>query len=170
MINFRKEVFKLKIRVMCREECFAYAHGWGKEYNASIEDMSVPTMIISISSYDTPIPNILQEDEKENPLIKHVEFCQFDDIDSPIPIQYFVPISEDDAKRIVDAVEKYKDEVEEIVVHCDAGYSRSPAVAAAISLWLNGTDDEFFNPLKYCPNRQVYRTVLKEIEKRGYFY
>lgn len=74
MINFRKEVFKSKIRVMCREECFAYAHGWGKEYDASIEDMSVPTMIISISSYDTPIPNILQEDEKENPLIKHVEF------------------------------------------------------------------------------------------------
>lgn len=154
---------------MCREECFACAHGWGREYDAGIEDISVPTMIISISSYDTPIPNILQEDEKENLFIVHVEFCQFDDVDTTVPTELFVPISQDDAKKIIDAVEKYKDQVEQIIVHCDAGYSRSPATAAAISLWLNHSDEEFFNPKKYCPNMTVYRTLLKEIDSRGYF-
>lgn len=44
----------MKIKVLPRAECFAAAHGWGIEYG--IADFDVPTLIISISSYDTPIP------------------------------------------------------------------------------------------------------------------
>lgn len=46
-----------------------------------------------------------------------------------------------------------------LIVHCDAGWSRSPAVAAAIEKGLLGRDDsEWF---KRCtPNRLVYRTIL----------
>jgi predicted protein tyrosine phosphatase len=47
---------------------------------------------------------------------------------------------------------------ERIIVHCDAGYSRSPAIAAALSKHYNGTDKEFFE--RYKPNMLVYRKVL----------
>lgn len=129
-------------------------------------------MIISISSYDTPIPNALAIDAKKKPgIIKHVEYCQFDDIDCKEPIKGLIPMRDVDAQKIVRAVEQWKDKVEQIVVHCDAGYSRSPAVAAALALALNGrgADDEFFVKGNYCPNMHVYNTMLKELDARGYF-
>ena len=54
----------MKIKVLPRAECFAAAHGWGIEYG--IADFDVPTLIISISSYDTPIPNALAIDAKKS--------------------------------------------------------------------------------------------------------
>ena len=160
----------MKIKVLPRAECFAAAHGWGIEYG--IEDFNIPTLIISISSYDTPIPNALTiAAEKKPDIIKHVEYCQFDDIDCAESVKDLIPMRDVDAQRIIRAVEQWKDEVEQIVVHCDAGYSRSPAVAAALSLALNGkgADEEFFAKGSYCPNMHVYRTMLKELEARGYF-
>ncbi|HVH42669.1 MAG TPA: hypothetical protein VM925_10005 [Labilithrix sp.] len=49
--------------------------------------------------------------------------------------------------------------VERIVIHCDAGISRSAAVAAALSRALRGDDTEFFTG-KYKPNMRVYRLLL----------
>ena len=82
-----------------------------------------------------------------------------------------IPMRDEDAQKIVRAVEQWKDKVEQIVVHCDAGYSRSSAVAAALALALNGrgADDEFFVKGNYCPNMHVYNTMLKELDARGYF-
>jgi predicted protein tyrosine phosphatase len=51
------------------------------------------------------------------------------------------------------------DDVERIVVHCDAGMSRSPAVAAALSKVLTGDDSDFFGG-RYRPNMRVYRLLL----------
>ena len=48
--------------------------------------------------------------------------------------------------------------VERIIVHCDAGLSRSPAVAAALSRVLDGDDDAYFK--RYRPNMKVYRGIL----------
>lgn len=67
----------MKLSVMYRAQCFAAAAGYGPEYD--VENIDVPTLIISISDTDTPIPNILAEHEKENPNIVHVEFLQFAD-------------------------------------------------------------------------------------------
>ena len=47
-----------------------------------------------------------------------------------------------------------------IVCSCDAGVSRSPAMAAAIAYWLNGNDMDFWNNPKYIPNNHVYKTLL----------
>ena len=147
----------MKLAVMYRAQCFAAAAGYGPEYD--VENINVPTMIISISDTDTPIPNILAEHKKENPNIVYVEFLQFDDIDC----------AEDDAVVIVDAFEKYWGAVEQIIVHCDAGYSRSPAVAAAIVKAMGESDEVYFSSGEYCPNRHVYRTLLNEFSNRGYF-
>lgn len=50
-------------------------------------------------------------------------------------------------------------EVDRIVVHCDAGVSRSPAVAAALARVLEGDDAEYFAG-RYRPNMRVYRMIL----------
>lgn len=50
-----------------------------------------------------------------------------------------------------------------------AGYSRSPAVAAAIAKAFGVDDEEYFSGGRYCPNRHVYRTMLNEFAERGYF-
>lgn len=79
------------------------------------------------------------------------------------------PMSESDAKTIVDAFMKYKDRVEQIIVHCDAGYSRSPAVAAALAKALGMSDEVYFSSGQYCPNRHVYRMMMNELAARNFF-
>ena len=51
------------------------------------------------------------------------------------------------------------DEVDYFLIHCDAGVSRSRAVAAALEFVYNGNDGEHFE--KGVPNRTVYREVLE---------
>ncbi len=63
------------------------------------------------------------------------------------------------ARQIIEAVRMHP-EAEELLVHCDAGFSRSPAVAAALSKALTGDDTRFFK--QYAPNMRVYRTILEE--------
>ena len=45
-----------------------------------------------------------------------------------------------------------------IVVQCEQGMSRSPAVAAAICKGMGGDDQRFWR--NYSPNRYVYEVVL----------
>ena len=74
------------------------------------------------------------------------------------------PIDEDQAYKIVDFVKRNMNKVDLIYVSCAGGYSRSPAVAAALSLWFNGSDKEYFDGRKYCPNMLVYRTMLNVLD------
>ena len=74
-------------------------------------------------------------------------------------------MSDEDAGCIVDALIQYGAEVSQIIVHCDAGYSRSPAVAAALAKALGESDEEFFGH-DYCINNHVYTTLLKQLSER----
>lgn len=69
--------------------------------------------------------------------------------------------NKEQARRIIDLV-RSNPTAEAFVVHCDAGFSRSPGVGAAMSLVVNGrgTDAWFFRD--YSPNMYVYRTILDE--------
>jgi predicted protein tyrosine phosphatase len=49
--------------------------------------------------------------------------------------------------------------VENILVHCDAGVSRSPAIAAGLSKTVFAQDDDWLFK-RYHPNRRVYRCLL----------
>jgi len=53
-----------------------------------------------------------------------------------------------------------KEGAEVMMVHCEAGVSRSPGVAAALSKIHLGEDQEFFD--NYTPNMLVYRKILNE--------
>lgn len=76
-----------------------------------------------------------------------------------------VPMSKEQAQSIVEFVVKNAKSVDSIVVHCEAGLSRSAGVAAALSLILRGTDKEFF--LTYIPSMHCYRMVLDAFNFKG---
>ncbi len=65
------------------------------------------------------------------------------------------------AKEILSFIELRKNnngKEEMIVVHCEAGISRSAGVAGALSLIYNGSDQYYFD--KFLPNMLVYRKIL----------
>lgn len=64
-------------------------------------------------------------------------------------------------KHFVDEVNK-DDEITTLIIHCAAGVSRSPAVAAAISQYLYGDDGNFFET--QVPNKYVYEVLLKYLK------
>lgn len=69
-----------------------------------------------------------------------------------------VLMNEDHARAIWDFVDQWKGAVETIVVHCEQGMSRSPAVAAAICEVLGGDNAHFFH--EYLPNRFVFDMLM----------
>lgn len=75
------------------------------------------------------------------------------------------PMSDEDAGRIVDAFLQYVDGVSQIIVHCNAGYSRSPAVAATLAKALGESGEEFFGH-DFCVNNHGYTTLLKQLSER----
>ena len=68
------------------------------------------------------------------------------------------------AEQILAFVERHRSTVRTWVCQCEAGVSRSAAVAAALSRILQGDDRFFF--ANFSPNRWVYRTLLDAHEIR----
>lgn len=136
----------------------ALPHAYVKDYIRK-RSPATKAIVIWITCVDDP-----EEIEPiyKNGIIAWKDFL-FDDIDKAVYGMF--PINDLDANAIVDMVEKFRSSISEIIVSCEAGYSRSPAVGAALSKYLNGTDDEFFSG-KYYPNMLVYRTVLWAATKR----
>lgn len=69
-------------------------------------------------------------------------------------------MTEEDAKKIIRFVNNYIGSVECILVHCEAGVSRSAGVCAALMKIITGDDGSVFNNPRYYPNRDCYRVVL----------
>lgn len=61
---------------------------------------------------------------------KHLLILEFNDIDRKMPPWKL--FDKDQAKQVIDFVESLPDEVDSIMVHCEAGISRSAAVALFI--------------------------------------
>ena len=153
----------MKLRVMYRDQCVAAAGGYGPEYNT--ENITEPTLIISIFGSDDTPPMELLEAAKENHDIIHIEFLEFDDIDGYSKNKKLKPMTDKDADTIIRAVSQYNDRITQIIVHCNAGYSRSPAVAAAIALYLGQDDTDFFGN-NYRANKYVYEMMLDAINRK----
>ena len=152
----------MKIKVMYRAQCLAAALGYGPEYDT--ENIDEPTLIISISSTNDKLPLIINEAGNES--IRHIVYLQFDDIDTAESVHGLKPMSNEDAERVVDALLQCVDEISQSIVHCDAGYSRSPAVAAALAKAIGESDEEFFGH-DYCVNNHVYTTLLRQLSKQN---
>ena len=85
----------------------------------------------------------------------------FDDITQTDTPQSFTSAL---AAEILDFVASVWDKVDVLLIHCDAGLSRSPAVAAALSRIYYGDDGPWFE-LDF-PNRLVYDVLVATHARR----
>lgn len=72
-------------------------------------------------------------------------------------------MSAEDAQKVARFVKAHADK--RIVVHCDAGISRSAGVAAAIMKYYTNDDMEFFCSGQFCPNMWCYRKTLEALSE-----
>ena len=140
----------MKILVMSRE----HARRWSYENKDGI-----PTAIISITDPHSPINRFDGAGLRGHPNgIKSILRLQFADVDRGSP----GCITSWDAESIVRFVNRNLDKVERLIVHCEAGQSRSAGVAAAILKYLTGDDTQIYDDSKYTPNSTCYREVLNK--------
>ena len=129
-------------------------------------DIRTTHAVISITDPTSENANL-----KPNPNRIGTLFLKFYDIDvlQPVYEEHIEEIydeysdglfNKDQAALILDFVDGIRDKVKNILIHCDAGISRSAGVGAALSLIINGSDKEVFNDRRYLPNMFVYRTIL----------
>ena len=124
--------------------------------------LKVPTLIISITD---PLSTLNTFSQNRN--IVSICRVQFDDVTRENAGPDDILMRVQDAQKIRDYVRAYADKVECIIVHCEAGISRSAGVMAAIQKYLLGDDSEIFNSNLYLPNEHCYRLMTSALE--GYF-
>lgn len=135
-----------------------------KAQRLSYNDFSLDKVIISIR---TP------GDEKakfnnDNETIKDILYLEFYDIsyNSQEIFKGYAPMSDEDAIQIRDFVLKWKDKVDTLWVHCDAGISRSAGVAAAILESFGKDNSYIFGSKMYFPNLLCYHKTLNAFRNR----
>jgi predicted protein tyrosine phosphatase len=80
----------------------------------------------------------------------------------------YIRINEEIAGKIIDDFSKFRERIESLAVHCRAGLSRSPAIAAALNVCFNlGISRDRFFGGGYMTNRLVYQTVIRAGIKKG---
>lgn len=141
---------KYDIKIMGKEECIRYSKN-------KIENQCI---IISIN--DTEHSTSLHKNSK----IKDVLSLEFDDITLK---EYGVKdglklFKKFHAIKIKEFVDKYKDSIKTIVVHCTAGISRSGAVGCCLARYLNDDDTYLLKTGNYIPNERVYFVLCKVLE------
>lgn len=135
----------MKVKIMSQDNALKYA---------SIIDKNI--LIVSIVG------------EKESPLefnsekVIDVFRMFFEDIERPID-KYKAP-SRDDFKGLKEFLDKNIGSVEEIIVHCHAGVSRSAACASAIARYVGVNDSFIWSSDNYMPNRLVFKHAIGELE------
>ena len=138
-----------KFKVMSRKECENYC-----------KQATNPTfVIISISTQnDIPYANF------QNSLsLKDVLYLHFNDVEDNDLNHKHYAITDKDAELIYNFAYYYFEnkEVKDIIIHCDAGVSRSAGVAAALMNIFEDNDWPIFDNPNYCPNMTCYRKVLE---------
>jgi aminoglycoside phosphotransferase len=131
-------------------------------YWAALRSPEEPYIVISITT-----PKLPQAKLAESEYRKGVLRLQFDDTgDYGQPLRENVPFSKVHAITILSFIEAHRAEISHVVVHCEAGASRSPAVAATICRLRGGDDSRFF--ADFSPNLYVYEQFLGFAKAHGY--
>jgi len=77
------------------------------------------------------------------------------------PVEESDLMTDEDARKVAAFVYAHQDVY--ILVHCDAGISRSAGVAAAILKHFTGDDSAVFNSGRHYPNMWCYRKTLNAL-------
>ena len=142
----------MNVTVMSRDQVIEYCK----------MEHDTPAVIISISDpyreyYSEPFRT------KRNNVLA-IQRLSFSDADKPGKDVYGRDAAEGDLMSDGDALlikrllDTYPDT--DVIVHCDAGISRSAGVAAAILKAKTNDDSSIFNHYRYRPNMRCYRKTL----------
>lgn len=112
-------------------------------------------VIISITDIDSSSVIFAKNEQ-----IKAILRLSFNDVDRGC----FGAMNENDAESIVHFCNKWILKAD-LLVHCEAGISRSAGVCAAIMKWYEKSDMPIFGNAYYRPNMHCYREVLKAFER-----
>lgn len=90
-------------------------------------------------------------------------YLTFDDVDRADGNE--IPMSHYEANRIAFFVKGIAKDasINSLIVHCEAGISRSAGVAAAIMKYMYGTDEAIFGMPGFRPNMLCYRLTLEAL-------
>jgi predicted protein tyrosine phosphatase len=136
--------------------------------------IKTPHAIISITDPDSDLPSFAPNENRIGNL--SLRFYDLEDISEEMSLKDAVEyvtmfghglFKDNQAAEIVDFVERVKNKAKGILVHCEAGVSRSAAVAAVIELMLNGSNERVFNDRRYSPNQYVYAKLLLAWQKNS---
>lgn len=114
-------------------------------------------VVISIHDPNTKPPRVRQQPGFRAKLV--LCFDDAEEIPDTAEPGEIVLMSQGQAEQIRAFIEKHRAEVGTVVLHCEAGMSRSPGVAAALCRAF-GDDDQLFWQ-EYQPNRHVYHLVTQ---------
>jgi predicted protein tyrosine phosphatase len=125
-------------------------------------DTDRPCALVSVHATSTSPPRV-----PEAPNLVDTLQLAFDDIE-PTPEMMALPgarlMTDDQARAIARFAARHLAEVELFICQCDAGVSRSAAIAAALCEAFGGDSSRFFR--EYEPNRYVYQKVLEAMTGR----
>lgn len=135
------------------KEVFVRSKGLAAQFESD-----VPFAAISVSTNAGEWPVI---SETNRVALLQLSFADRDMVReiTPETIEKYGLFRQEHAKQILDFVGENWDKVEAFLVHCEAGISRSPAIAAAITKIAGGEDAYYFR--HYSPNRYVYKTIIE---------
>jgi predicted protein tyrosine phosphatase len=85
-------------------------------------------------------------------------FLSFYDLDQQLPGMNYQLFTKEMAREIISFWQENTNRVDYFAINCEAGISRSAAIAAALCKIDTGDDEYFFK--HYCPNRLVYKIIL----------
>lgn len=112
---------------------------------------------ISITGYEDPSVSMWVYPKK-------TIFLTFDDVDKADEgVTGSLPMDKEQANLIASFVKLIPDTTTDLVVHCEAGMSRSAGVAAAIMKWMTNDDSSIFDVPAYRPNMLCYRMTLESL-------
>ena len=123
--------------------------------------LKTPTLIISVTDPSAGLNNFAR-----NRSIFAICHVQFDDVTPESVGADDVLMTERDAEKIRDYVRAYKSKVENIIVHCEAGISRSAGIMAAIEEHLTSAPSPIFTSEDYSPNLHCYALTLEALTKK----
>ena len=133
------------------------------------------SLIVSIRcpEEDRPKFNKTIEENNENSQIYKIFEMQFNDLETDLETDQGILKAPtlNDFKGLKQFIDDNITAVEQIVVHCGAGVSRSAGCALAIAEYLN-IDNNIRTSNKYVPNMWVYKLTKQElgIDKNKEYY
>ena len=102
-----------------------------------------------------------------NSSIKEVLYLSFDDTSEETKDIFgcYSSMAPDDALKIANFVNKWKDKVDTIWVHCEVGVSRSAGIAMAIMEYLNMDLTPILESTTFFPNMLCYELTKNALNK-----